>query len=316
MSESQTDRVNYSFNVKNDTTSVLRTQFSQNRVDEILVKPVDYEIQAKSFNLDLFGTYMIETSDMAVGVRAFGLPFGNPDETLFTLPLPSIKVYNPKELVQIVNDQLEQLFGTLRADFPTLEGLTQPYMQFLEDKFYFSLAVPVGYWNLTNANPFSVQVYFNAKLNKALNMPTSPYNSVYLGDYWGLDTITDDFHTITNNSINYYFTHGQPAQSFSDIDEIIIQSTSIPIQNTLQGTQKDIETNILKIIRPNYEELQGMKITRDYYQDDFYSLISHYPLKQIDIEFYIVRGGEKTQIDLFPTNVVSCNIEFKKKNIF
>lgn len=84
MSDSQTDRINYNFNLKNTSTDIIRAEFSTNRTDEILVKPVDYEIQAKSFNIDLHGIPLIRpNNNWTILVQTINLPFGQPPQ-LFT----------------------------------------------------------------------------------------------------------------------------------------------------------------------------------------------------------------------------------------
>jgi hypothetical protein len=319
MSESQTDRINYSFKVKNETTEIKRAEFSTNRTDEILVKPVDYEVQAKSFNIDLHGTPLISSSNQwKIIIQTTNLPFNSPPQ-YYSGFLSNQVIFDPTDFVSNVNSTLNDIITDMKNDIPLLQGLPDPKVTFTQngDISFFTLNVPDSYYSTAAPDPYSIAIFFDNNVNRALNIPSFPSKIFTDGDYHRVILDRNDFTTKVVNSITYYYVNGSLPASFSDIDQIVLESKSIPLQNTLEGTQKDIETKILKIVRPSYKELNELRITREYTQEDYYSLISHYPLKQIDFEISIIRtSGEKEVLTLLPTNSLSCNIEFKKKQIF
>lgn len=310
------DRINVSILEQNknpDLTSLIdtRAEFQVNKINEVLKKPDDYEVQVKSFNINTnnITQFTIDgTEEYRVGVAITG----GSDNTIKWTNLTASDIQDPINFLFRFNNAILSSWGTAK----TASGYTGsaiPILQFdyTEEKFYFYYSK-----NLVLDATFNGIYYVSPAISKMLNISTEfdAFSGSYSFNIGGNNTINEK----TVNGVQYYFkiSTGFP-RSFSDIDEIIIQTSQIPVYDTFSQEQKDVRNSILKSYKYDYQEGIKGSIIVNYDNPDYYSIDSHYPLKQLDIQIFLkyIDGSTKPlyvqQYDHF-----SINLEFKKKQIF
>lgn len=107
----------------------------------------------------------------------------------------------------------------------------------------------------------------------------------------------------------------QPSlELFADIQKIVVFSNSIPIVQELQPTQDDVTRRVLFDF--NVTGIPDKGVINYFPQGPlrYYSLVSNYPLKQIDCEIrWEAKDGQTYPININIDNTASIKILFQKK---
>lgn len=307
MTESNSsDRINIS--ITKNVDSVEYAKFFVNKTQEILSKPNEYEIQVKSLKIDMTQVdYIpdINTSDYSVGINLI-----TPNQNIYTSSLNSlIPIKNPIDLANTVNTAFLNAFNAFKTANPSYTNTLRPTVFYNTTIERFQFFADEAFWQ----GGFSTFFTFSPLLFKKLNFSGTYGQNV---NKYALDLPRNSSTEIVFNSINCYFTNSLSfPHNFSNIDEIVIQSSQIPIYETINQTQNDKRTSILKSIKYKYD---GSNIfVYNYTNEEYYSIDSHYPLKQLDISIFLkLTNGEYIQLLQYPNDYFSVNIEFKRKNIF
>lgn len=310
------DRINVSIleqNTNPDLRSLTdtRAEFQVNKINEVLKKPDDYEVQVKSFNINTnnITQFTIDgTEKYRVGIAITG----GTDDTIKWTNLTTSDIQDPIDFIFRFNNAILSSWATAK----TASGYTGTVVPILnwnyeEEKFYFYYSR-----NLVKDATFNGIYYVSPAISKMLNISTEfdAFSGSYSFNIGNNSTLNEQ----TVNSVPYYYKQsiGFPL-CFSNIDEVIIQTSQIPVYDTFTQEQKDSRNSILKVYKYDYQEALKGCIIVNYDNPDYYSIDSHYPLKQLDIQIFLkyIDGSTKPlyiqQYDHF-----SLNLEFKKKQIF
>ena len=309
----QADRINISISKQNllvdNDINPTRAVFEVNKINEVLKQPNEYEVQVKSFKIDT--TDVVEFNSDGTSKYQLGIAIlGGTDDNVYTSTFSDNTYQNPQGFCNSFNFNMSLAFTAAKAA-SGYTGVNAPILVYdsITERFVFY------YDKALVTTPYSVRFFFSPAINSKINLP-SRLNTTDNG--YILLRQENTLFEKTVNGVSCYFvpSKGFPS-NFSDIDEIIIQSSQIPVYDTFDDTQKDIRTSILKTIKYNYEDAIKGSIHVNYDNPDYYSIDSHYPIKQLDIQIFMKRkNGIVEPFILQQYDHFSLNLEFKKKQIF
>ena len=309
------DRINYTINTGNNTNDPIRAEFNATRSVEVLTNPNEYEVQIKSFRIETNNLLLFRLDPNRHQI-SMNLAGGGVDSSFFKQPLSANPIYQPQQLLSYLNGSINTIMTSIRAVNPLFTGgvdSENPFFSWDANNQKFALFIP------DYSGTFSIGMSFSPALNKALNIDTIFLKDAFLSpnesNYF---LIQDELTAVPVGSFSYYTYRSQGTpEGLSDIDSIVIQTSSIPVVPTLNGTTADIDNIILKVYKPSIRELFNEELIINYTTDNYFSLNSHYPLKTMDVQFIIARkGGSAEPMLLYPQNAFSAQIEFKKLNDF
>ena len=309
------DRINYTINQANQTNDPIRAEFNATRSVEVLTNPNEYEVQIKSFRIETNNLVYLNLDPNRHKI-ALNLAGGGVDSSYFQLGLSTNPIRQPQQILSYINTAINNIMTSIRAVNPLFTGgvdSENPFFSWDANNQKFVLFIP------DYSGTFSIGMSFSPALNKALNIDTIFLKDAFLSpNELNYFLIQDELTAVTVGSFSYYTYRSQGSpEGFSDIDSIVIQTSSIPVVPTLFGSAVDIDNIILKVYKPSFKELLGEEIIINYTTDNYFSLNSHYPLKTMDVQFVVVRkGGNPEPMLLYPQNAFSAQIEFKKLNDF
>tara|TARA_R110002153_G_scaffold57757_4_gene158692 strand:+ start:4988 stop:5932 length:945 start_codon:yes stop_codon:yes gene_type:complete len=310
---SNSDRINYTINVGNNTSDPIRAEFSATRSVEVLTTPNEYEAQIKSFRIET-NNLLLFSLDPNRHKIAMNLAGGGVDSSFFQEAMSANPIYQPQQLLSYVNSKINSIMTSIRGVNPLFTGgvdSENPFLSWDANNQKFVLFVP------DYTASFSLGFSFSPALNKLLNIDTIFLKNAFLStNELNYFLIQDELTAVTSGSFTYYTYRSQGVpEGLSDIDSIVIQTSSIPVVPTLFGSTVDIENIILKVYKPSIVELFNEELIVNYSTDNYFSLNSHYPIKTMDIQFMIIRkGGSAEPMTLYPQNAFSAQLEFKRLN--
>jgi len=312
---SNTDRINYSISKKNEEDTPVRAEFSTGRTTEVVTSPNEYEAQVKAFRIETTNQLLTEfdgTSKHSIAIALIGGVSGN----FIPRNFQANEIRHPKQYLSYINGEIDNAMAGVRAFNPAFQGGINdenPFVAFDGSEHKYTIFIPkyTGTYNLL--------ITFSPEVNRNLNLSTlyqsqanrSPNQKAFL-----LDQPKDLLITVGSLEYYRYYSQGIP-QGLSDIDSIIIQTSQIPVAPTFVGNSKDIKTIVLKVYKPDILELFNEEIIVNYKRDNYFSLNSKYPIRDMDIQFIIRRKDGSAQLmEIYPANSFSCELEFKKIDTF
>jgi len=310
---SDTDRINYSIQKKNIGSNPERAEFIATRSTEVITNPNEYEAQVKSFRLE---TNNIMFNNIT-GLQLLSISLvGGADTSFFQQPLAPNEIRSPYDYTNAFNFAVLIIMNSIRANNPSFTGgilSLNPFLTFDTATNRFLLFVP------DYTAPFSVIITFSPEINKCVNFYTlyTPTASLSTNEQnYGMVQSKDQSTTLAGNLYYFYKSKGV-LNGFSNIDSIRIQSSMVPVAPTFEGETNDIKNIVLKIYKPNIDELLNEEIIVNYTTDNYFSMNSHYPVKSIDIQFIIrYKDGTELPFEIYPANAFSCELEFKRLERF
>lgn len=316
------DNIYYNVNIENATeTAGTSLIFSENRTTPVLDNPSDYEMAIvraliPSVNIPLmffpdnlyvklqYGNDFVQEPLVYIPNGLTPNPFA---------PLGKLPIYDYSELTESLNIALSDAKAALDILVPAVAGFDDPFVSYDASTQLFALNGEIaGYDDGLGAGSY-IEIIFSAKLfnyyNNLQDFFLNP-NETRLRVY---DTFTN---TITFNA-KPYFTMIQSQSSlelFAEIQKIVIFSNSIPVVQELQGTQNDNQRRVLFDF--NVTGVADKNLITFFPQGPlrWYSLVSSYPLKQIDCEIvWEDHAGETYPIFINTDTSASLKIHFRKK---
>jgi hypothetical protein len=313
---SNTDRINYSIQKKNELgTGPIRAEFSAGRTTEVITKPNEYEAQVKAFRIETTNQLLTEFDGTSKHSIALAL-LGGVSGIFVPRNLQANEIRHPKQYLSYINTEIDAAMSGIRALNPAFQGGINdenPFVAFDGSEHKYTIFIP------KYTSPYGLQISFSPEVNRNLNLSTlfipsavrSANEKAFL-----LDQPLDLLTTVGTLEYYRYYSQGIP-QGLSDIDSIIIQTSQIPVAPTFEGETNDVKNIQLKVYKPSILELFNEEIIVNYTTDNYFSLNSHYPVKSIDIQFFIRRkNGTEEPFEIFPANSFSCELEFKRIDKF
>lgn len=299
--------VNYHVKNFNDGYEKKTTRTSIERNDTILVNTDEYKIQIKNYNVNMKLPLISLDDTYSIGLQLFG---GSSTTTYFfpvSVAPETIESYS--ELKNLINEALGIVFTNIKAANPSFSGTLQPLIS-TDDDGSFVFLIPENF----QTSPFLLNVFFSSKLGNLFNFGfTTENQTIAFQNQVVYKLVTNPFDrqlSFGGNSFFAYLDHSNK-KSCTDIDSILFVAHSVSVNGTLEHEQKRIETRIIKSINVNAHDITSGIITVNKTTNDYYQMISHYPLSRIDIELYMrKKNGDIIPIDFNPNESFSCDIEF------
>lgn len=305
--ETNGDNLYYNVNIFNEDEPIGKlAKFSENRVTPILTDPSLYEFATVRFSVPsikiplLFfkdNFYFIKLRDTVSGTEVQKFLVYTPNS------VPSLNLYanigkqpifDYSEMTVALNNALSDAFDDLLIAEPAIPATEAPFFTYDAPSELFSLnAEKVGYDDEVVG---TVEIILSATI-------FSLYTN--LQDFFLTATETklrvyDTFNNSTTfNAKDYYeMQQSQPSlELFAEISKVQLLSSSIPVRQELQGTQKDIKERVLTDFNISGTPDKGVISFFPQGPLRYYDLLSNYPMKQIDCQFrWVSKSGESFEI--------------------
>ena len=315
------DQVYYNIIIRNtDQFSGKPLRFSENRTVPILDNPSDYELACvrllvPSLNIPLlffpkepffvrlkYGNIEVQTDLQYVANST-----QNPYASVGKLP-----IYDYAEVTQFLNTALQTCKNQLDTLAPTA-AFDAPFMTYDAPSELFSLnAEQAGYDTALGVGNY-IEIIFSAKLFELY----TNLQDFFLDDFSTQILVYDQFNNTTTFNGKPYYKMTQSQRSlelFADIQKLVVFSNSVPVVQELQPTQDDVTRRVLFDFNVTGIADKGSISFFPQGPLRFYSLVSSYPLKQIDCEIrWEAKDGETYSIFINENTSASIKILFQKK---
>ena len=315
------DQIYYNIIIRNERDpSGKRLVFSENRTVPIVNNPSDYDLACvrllvPSFNIPLLffpdNNFYVKLKYGAVEVQTDLVWIPNSSDNPFA-NVGKLPVYDFSEITQSLNTALETCKTSLDGVAPT-GAFDAPFVTYDAPSELFSLnAEQAGYDQDLGAGSY-IEIIFSAKLFEYY----TNLQDFFLNQDETRLAVYDTFNNTTTFNAKPYFSMQQSQPSlelFADIQKIVVFSNSIPIVQELQPSQDDVTRRVLFDF--NVTGIPDKGVINFFPQGPlrYYSLVSNYPLKQIDAEIrWEAKDGQTYPITINLDTTASIKILFQKK---
>jgi hypothetical protein len=323
----ETDTVYYNVELRNDSDKQFSfANFNQNRTQDILAKPNDYELAVIGFSIPgetiPIQIWNNNQRDLNVSMR-FGATTINTPLVFVQNTSPAISnlvygdaIWSYQDMVNMVNVALQTSYTALKLAEPTAPPTEAPYFTYNSTTQLITYHCEQLY---DIAGPPTIQVIMG------MSLTTMFANFPYILEKTAPPIVTGtlaikDFknNTATIGGKLYYSTlQTFPSlELWSDFETILFETDSIPVSAENIGAQANIRRHVLTDFKPgvginNRQSIQFLPRGPLRY----YNLTSDYPLRSINMKAFwqSVVDGRVYPIVLTGKDVVSVKIMFKKK---
>lgn len=308
--------INYTVFKKNESVTeksiTSRTNVEKN--ENILNEANSYKCQVKNFKADVSLPIFTLTPEDKIGMVLSGGGDGSITET--HIVLEDTDFYNMDDFVSLLSSAFDRIATDNRSKNPTYTSVVDPVIIYNSEYGHYTLYIPNDFYSF----PFSTTFLFCNKLCDILDFGYNIYeNTETQTPYKAISNPTFDavIKTVEINGIpsDYILLSNRRENDLplTDMDSIVFVSNSVPVNGSLEHENKRIETQIIKQYKLSPQETVDGFVVYNHDMDDYYELISHYPLSRIEIELYARRSsGELIHIDLKQSEFYSCDLEFVK----
>ena len=308
--------INYTVSKRNDdyTTKSITSRTNIEKNEHILDESNSYKCQVKNFKANVSLPIFTITPDDKIGMIMYG-----GDDTSITqtyIVLEDTPIYSVEDLVLLLGFAFIRLAGQNRIKNPSYTSPDYPVIIYNDEYGQYTLYIPTEFYS----SPFITTFLFCNKLCDIFD--------------FGYINFTSDETTIFNKSLSYiafdatikpvemnqitsnYVLFANRRENdipLTDIDSLVFVSNSVPVNGSIEHENKRVETQIIKQYKLSPQETVDGYVVYNHTMDDYYELISHYPLSRIEIELYARKNtGELIHIDLKQSESYSCDLEFVK----
>ena len=315
------DTIYYNITIRNENEPAGKPlRFSENRTVPVVNNPQNYDLACvrllvPAFNIPLLffpeNNFYVKLKYGAVEVQTdlVWIPNATTSPSAYGSKLP---VYDYSEITQSLNNALQTCKTALDGVAPTA-AFDAPFMTYDAPSELFSLnAEQAGYDQDLGPNNY-IEIIFSAKVFEYY----TNLQDFFLNDDETRISVYDTFNnSITFNGKPYLFMQqSQPSlELFSDIQKLVVFSNSIPIVQELQPAQDDVTRRVLFDFNVTGVADKGVISFFPQGPLRYYSLVSSYPLKQIDCEIrWESKSGETYTIFINQNTTASLKLLFQKK---
>lgn len=310
--------INYTVQKLNEEidNDIVDTRTSIEKNENILDQSNQYNVQVKSFKTNI--NLPILTLDENDKI-AFVLTGGVDTTPVEVSVVPSKReIYNIEDLVIQMNLALIVGSNTIKSNNPAFASSLSasdlhPFIKYNSEVNSYAYLVPTEY----NNAPYSFDTYMTPKISRAIYFGylDTLFNSIIDStnrEYYRIDrNVFDQVIQAVGHTFHIYVNRDPEYKSLTDNDSLVIVAKSIPVNGSLEHKQKRIETQILKQYKLTSKECEFGIIVYNGIKDDYYELISHYPLSRIDIELFIRKDtGELRPVRMHSKDYYSVDLEF------
>lgn len=314
--------------------------YSVNRTSAILENPSDYELAVVRFSIPstnipimVWGNspYNRDTNPSSkVDKYIVSMEFNG---TIISRPLVFIPnadddlygntIWNYQEFIDILNVALQECFVDLKATEALAPPSVAPNFTFEPKTQLCSLYAPQTY-DTGNPSitpyppPPTIRVFFNTALFELFPSLQS-YGSDTFGSPLNYQILIKNNYNnqATIGGVPYYFMEQEfsTLELWSDLQKIVFETDSIPVESEYQPTQNDTTRRIITDFEPEEGINDRQKIQYfGYGWKRYYDLKSTYPLNSIDLRAYWEdKDGQLFPIYLGQDEALSMKLLFRKK---
>jgi len=316
MNASKSDNIYLNSTINAGSESILASS-SINRVQEILSKPNDYELTIARFSIPISTIPMMFFKE---NFWSLTLKRDTVIQTKYLQFVPNTTetgrdaIYTFQEFIDIINNAFSSAYTDLvAAVLPTvLSSDFPPFLTFDPVTKLITMNVQQNY--LAD----NIKIYFNRELHNLMSSFFTYFNSA-VGELT-YEIIVADRITNTsslNGQLSYEMVQDyKTIASWSMLQSIRIESSSIPIHRELEGAQQNITSSLLTDFNvPSGEYDRSDLIFFPQGPLRFLDLNSAYPLNQIDFDIlYETKDGERIRHRLNPGESLNIKFYFKRKS--
>ncbi len=312
--------INYTVQKLNEgfSNDIIDTRTSIEKNENILDQSNDYKVQVKSFKTNInLPIITLDENDRIAFVLT-----GDVDTTPVEVSVVPSKtdIYNIEQLVININLAMIVASNRIKSNNPTFASSLSasdlhPFIKYSSEINSYAYLVPTEY----NAAPYSFDTYLTPKISRAIYFGylETLFNSIIDStnrEYYRVDrNIFDQVIEVVGHTFRIYVNRDPEYKALTDNDSLVIVAKSVPVNGSLEHKEKRIETQILKQYKLTSKECEFGIIVYNGIKDDYYELISHYPLSRIDIELFIRKDtGELLPVKMHSKDFYSVDLEFVK----
>jgi hypothetical protein len=305
------DQIYYNIEI-GGTPDITPAKFSINRVDEILHNPRDWTINVESFRVPLYSVPLfqflladrfkvtLEYNGSSVTKTLQYIPSGSG-----AAPINFGPVYSYRQQIQSYNFALLDAYNDLKVLEPLMPATKPPYVTLKGNLL--SLNAEVAYEsNLPNP----INIFFNkAAEEQFTSFPTffetaDRIRYLIINQY---NNLSGGIYTMTQSS--------EGISTWAKLNRILFETSTIPIDKQLVGSQNDIQIQIIEDYIVNQEPNRPLDLV--FYPQGplrINTLTSNFPLTSIDVNIRWLSDDNDSQIILLPSNTkASIKLRFTKR---
>lgn len=298
------------------------SRFSANRVSPIVENPNEYQVQVKSAFIPLQTVNLMKRDKDFRLKRQFTMGLyleGGEDNSIEYAVAFNEDYRNIRGFLAYLNDRLKLAYSQMRLKNPTWAvGNFPPFFDYIDEKLSF-------YVEKDHINPDVPQKMHVLMSRDMINRLSFSVHQVYDNPHadimsyeMNLDglNITDlRSYTVQGlGDVSLYRVHSHGLEGLNDVRDLIIQTSTIPVNPELKGKERNDLTSILRVIKLSVKDVENRYYLNTFRDDDYYDLDSSIDLKNTDIELRVrYVDGTDEPLDLQGIQDYSLQLRFMKK---
>lgn len=298
------------------------SRFNANRVSPIVENPNEYQVQVKSAFIPLQTVNLMKRDTNFELKRQFVIGLyleGGEDNSLSTSVVFNQDYRNVREFLNKLNNAVENAYNAMRLKNPTWSvGNFPPFFDYIDEKLSF-------YVEKDHINPNVPQKMHVLLSRDLINRISFSVHQVYDNPHsqsmsyeLNLDGFNiTDLHNYTVpglGNVSLYRIHSHGLEGLNDVRDLIIQTSTIPVNPELKGKERNDMTSILRVIKLSVKDVENRYYLNTFRDDDYYDLDSSVDLKNTDIELRVrYVDGTDEPLDLQGIQDYSLQLRFMKK---
>ncbi len=334
--QSKEDNIYYNILIKNkDTESRTRAvaDFTENRVQPILMRPSDYEVAVVRFSVPMFELPLLFFRD---GNPPFApsqkytltLSFGGTDITKTLVFVQNEypesmygidSIWNYNEMVSIINTAFKDAYTDLLLAEPTIPPTEAPFIAFFQDNETFSLYAEQLY-DVDSVLP-TVEIYFNFELFRLMSTLLTISHSGGVGGNpdkkFQMIVKDQNLNHSTQNGKPYYIMRQDSPTLYlwGELTSLIFETHAIPVNPELLPAQQNVIRTVLTDFEP-VSDAPSREVIQFFPQGPlrWYDLNSAYPLRSIDMRVrWTDRLGISRPVFVTGEDALTVKLQFRRK---
>lgn len=323
------DHIYFNINIRKGVENagkVFVASFNETRVEPVLHKPSDYDLAVVRFSIPSqnIPIFIWRDDEFKITISYQNFDFTTTLQWVPNSPSGAYdyfgkSVWNYQDFIDSINNALKTSFNNFVAGTPAFahKPSTAPYMIYNAESQLCSLIAEEKY-DTSGVYADPVYIYFNRSLSNYFpalqNFDTDiPTKAVYI-------KVKDNLNNVSVvGGITYYEVKEEYTTLFlwNDLQKIILETDSIPVNNELQGAQ----TNKQRKIITDFEPLSSIndRSQIQYFPQGalrFYNLTSDYPLTKMNLKIYWeTKDGRVFPLYINDYDNCSVKLYFKRKGV-
>lgn len=308
------------FNIQRYYDGETTFDFNENRVNEVLSNPSDYELAVTRFSIPSIGIPILFNVPFRYSIvleydsDRIELYINFPQNSDDPKPLypPHFAVWSYSEICEGINDTLKQLHDTMKTTYPSFPPTIPCKITYDSRSSLFSLFASTDY------SASNVKLFFNDALYGILNGFQTKQESFppILSPYYQILIKDNGNNQTTYGGSGYIMIQNfSTTEQMSTLDSIIFETNSIPVQPELLGSQ----TNESRIVISDFYITRSInnRYNIQYFPKGpllYTDLTTSYPLHRLDLKLsWIDNDGKIHNLIGDSGSPIDIKLSFRKK---